>query len=181
MDNLTLPPDEVIVALINRTNSATGLALTKDLVSFGPPSVATGGDYNTSVTVTAEAGSGYSGDDVFNYDRVHLTTDVGDAYTASAAERNLTFPVGDATTIAEIVLEFNARLGVNLTSVDFVDGPLPTFNGEPNEEQPVQIVATADSLVYRGSVMITLKAQDIPLADAIVVKRGAGLTYTPPA
>lgn len=179
-DNLTLTPKEVITARINATNVAVGASLTPEMLTFGIPDISTG-DGNTDLSVTAVPGSGYTGAETINYDRLHLTTDIANAYVASGAGRDLVFPVGNATTKAEMVVEVNARLGINLTPDDFIDGPLPEFQGEPNEEIDVQIVANADSLVYLGSITIKLKAEDIPLSDVIVIKRLTGLTYAPPA
>jgi hypothetical protein len=179
-DNLTLAPKEVLCALINRNNTAQGAALTPALVDFGLPTQSAGAK-NTDITVTAVVGSGYSGAEVINYDRVHLQTDVADAFVASGAGRDMVFAVGDATLISEIVTELNARLGINLTADDFVDGSLPEFTGAANEELDVQVVAKADSLCYRGSLTFKLKAEDIPLSSVIVTKVLNGLTYAPPA
>lgn len=178
-DNLTLAPKLVLCALINRENSAVGAALTPELVVFGLPnqSVAT---RNTDITVTAAEGSGYIGDVVINYNRVHLQTDVGNVYVASGPDRDLVFPVGTATKIADLIPELNSRLGINLTADDFTDGNIPPFEGLPNEEVSVQITAKADSLCYRGSITIKVKAENIHLSEVIVNKVLNGLTYAAP-
>lgn len=180
-DNLTLPSKEVLCALINRENVGTGSALTPELVTFGVPSQNPGsGARNTDITVTAVNGSGYTGDQTVNYNRLHLGNDIGAAYVASGQDRNLEFPKGDAVKIADLIAEVNARLAINLGPEDYVDADLPAFEGEPNETKQVQIVAKADSLCYNGSITITIKAQDIPLSTVIVNTNLNGLTYAPP-
>lgn len=180
-DNLTLPPQEVICALINRTNVAVGAALTPSLVTFGLPSQSSGGTYNTDVTVTAVPGSGYTGMESINYNRLHLQTEIADPYAASGAGRNLEFVIGNAIKIADMVPQINARFGINLTAADFIDGDLPTFTGTANETHDVQVIANADSLCYRGSFTFSLKAEDLLLSEVIVEKVMNGLTYAPPA
>jgi hypothetical protein len=180
-DNLKLPPKEVLCALINRTNAAVGAALTPELVSFGLPSQASGGTYNTDITVTAVEGSGYIGAEVINYNRLHLQAEIADAFVASGQDRNLEFSVGNATKIADIVPEINQRFGINLTAADFTDGDLPEFTGVANETHNVQVIANADSLCYRGSFTFILKAEDVLLSSVIVEKTMNGLTYAPPA
>lgn len=179
-DNLTLPPQEVICALINRTNTAVGAALTPALVTFGLPSQSSGGTFNTDLTVTAIDGSGYVGIVPINYNRVHLQTEIADPYAASGVGRNLDFNIGSAIKIADMVPQINARFGINLTPADFIDGDLPTFVGGANETHDVQVIANADSLCYRGSFTFHLKAEDIELSTVIVETVMNGLTYAPP-
>lgn len=180
-DNLKLLPKEVLVALINRTNTAVGAALTAASVDFGLPTQSSGGTYNTDITVTAVDGSGYSGMESINYNRLHLQSEIADPFVASGVDRNLEFSIGNATMIGGIVPAINARFGINLTAEDFIDGALPTFTGGPNETHDVQVIANADSLCYRGSFTFTLKSEDILLSTVIVEKVMNGLTYAPPA
>lgn len=100
---------------------------------------------------------------------------------ASGQGRNLEFPVGNATKIADIVPEINSRFGINLTAADFIDGDLPAFVGTANEVHDVQVIANADSLCYRGSFTFQLKAEDVLLSTVIVEKVMNGLQYAPPA
>ena len=180
-DNLKLAPAAVLCALINRTNTAVGAALTPELVTFGLPGQSSGGTYNTDLTVTAVPGSGYVGAEVINYNRLHLQTEIADPFVASGQGRNLEFPVGNATKIADIVPEINSRFGINLTPADFIDGDLPAFVGTANEVHDVQVIANADSLCYRGSFTFQLKAEDVLLSTVIVEKVMNGLQYAPPA
>lgn len=180
-DNLKLAPAAVLCALINRTNAAVGAALTPELVTFGLPGQSSGGTYNTDLTVTAVPGSGYVGNEVINYNRLHLQSEIADPFVASGQNRNLEFPVGNAVKIKDIIPEINSRFGINLTDADYIDGTLPTFTGTANEVHDVQVIANADSLCYRGSFTFHLKAEDVLLSTVIVEKVMNGLTYAPPA
>lgn len=179
-DNLTLESKKVLCDMINRNNVESGSSLTPELVDFGIPSQSNDAK-NTDITVIAKSGSGYTGQEVINYNRLHLTTEIGNPYVASAVGRNLIFPIGEALKIADIVPAINARLGINLVAADFTDGDLPEFTGTPNEILDVQLLVKADSLCYRGSLTFQLKAEDILLSTVIVNKVMDGLTYQPPA
>lgn len=172
MTDLTKAPKEIVVGLINAAN---GTNVPAELLDAGTPSV-TVGARNTTLTMTAAAGSGYSGSVDFTYNRLHLQTDILDA-SGKTAE----FALGDATTKADFIVELNALLEINLTPDDFEDGPLPDFDGTPNEVKAVQLVAKEDSLCYIGSLTFNVKGEDIPLSSIFTVTELTGLTYEPPA
>jgi hypothetical protein len=174
MTDLTKAPDQVIIDLINADN--TPLALTAELVTFGVPNAAAGENptKNTELTVTAAEGSGYSGSVVVTYNRVNLAT----IPTIAAAPAE--FPLGNATTLKDLIPEFNAKYGVNLTDDDFVDAPIPEFTGGLNEEHTIQLVAKADSLIYIGSVDIVVQGEDIPLGSVVTNTALNGLVYEAP-
>lgn len=165
-------PEQIIVDLINEFNP--GLSLTTELVTFGLPTAATGQTpaRNTDLTVTAVPGSGYKNFKALQYNRVDLAVIPG--------TRSVEFPAGDATLISEMIPEINVRFGLNITEVDYVDGPLPTFTGVPNEKLDFQLSANADSLVYIGSVILKLHAEDIDLAVVISNPVLNGLVYVQP-
>jgi hypothetical protein len=163
---------QILVDLINETNA--GVALTTEVVTFGLPSVATGGsERNTDITVTAVEDSGYINSKNLNYNRVDLATIPG--------TRSVEFPKGDAVKISDMILEINAKYGINLTANDFVDGPLPDFvGGMPNEKLEFQVSAAANSLIYQGSVFLKLAAEDLDLAVIITNPVLNGLVYVQP-
>lgn len=175
MTDLTLAPKEIMLALINTDNATT---LTDATLDFGLPTAATGQapTRNTVLTVTAKAGSGYSGSVEVTYNRLHLQTAVLDASGKTAS-----FGLGDATKIKDFIPELNALLGINLTDEDYEDGDLPEFTGTPNEEHSVQLVAKQDSLCYIGSLTFTVKGEDIALSSVLTVTELNGLTYVAPA
>lgn len=174
MTDLTKAPKEIMLALINTDNGTT---LTDALIDFGVPTAATGETpaRNTELTVTAKAGSGYSGSVVVTYNRLHLQNDV-----LTASGKDATFGLGDATKIADFVEELNTLLNIKLDPTDFEDGDLPVFEGLPNEVKPVQLVAKQDSLCYIGSLTFNVKAEDIPLSSVLTITELDGLTYVPP-
>lgn len=173
MSDLTKAPDQIVLDLINTDNSTS---LTLGLVDFGLPTVTAGENpaKNTTLTVTAKAGSGYTGSQVVEYNRVSLDT------IPVIAAKPATYQLGDATKIADLIEEINAMYGIKMVPADYVDGDLPTFEGLPNEEHTVQLVAAADSLIYIGSLVLTLKAADIELSSVITVTALNGLTYVAP-
>lgn len=172
MTDLTKAPKDIIIGLINADN---GTNIPVGLLELGLPSVFVGAR-NTEITLTAGAGSGYSGSVDFTYNRLHLQTDVLDASGKTAV-----FPLGDSVTKADFILELNELLNINLTPDDFEDGPLPDFTGEPNETHSVQLVAKTDSLIYIGSLTFDVKGEDVPLSSVLTVTQLNGLTYEPPA
>lgn len=170
-DNTLLPSAELVVALINRENSAS---LTTSLVSLGAPTVIVT-DKNTSVVVSAVPGSGYKGTQTVTYNRL----DLDDIATTAGLEPS--FPKGDATIISQLIEEFNTLYGVNLVAGDdFVDGPLPTFTGTLGEEHTFELTAAAGSPAYIGTITITVVGNDIDLADVITITELDGLTYAAP-
>jgi hypothetical protein len=168
--DFTKAPNQILLDQINHDNNS---ALTLSLIQFGIPTAATGTNPNpnTSISVTAQSGSGYSGSVVVNYNRVDLSTIPG--------SRNTIYSLGNAVNISDLVPEVNTAYAINLTSVDFTDGPLPTFVGTANEEHSFQIAATADSVPYQGVMTLTVKANDIPLSTVITTTSLTGLTYVP--
>lgn len=174
MSDLTKAPNAILIDLINTDNSSS---LTEALVTFGLPTVAGGASpaRNTELTVSAAPGSGYTGSVLVTYNRVGLST------LPVISTRPAEFQLGDAVNISDLIPEINALYGINLTPADYVDGPLPTFTGELNEEHDVQIVAGADSLVFFGSLTLTLKAEDKDLGTVITITALNGLTYVAPA
>lgn len=172
MTDLTKAPKEIVVGLINADN---GTNVPANLLAVGIPSV-TVGARNTTVTLTAEVGSGYSGSVDFTYNRLHLQTAILDV-SGKTAE----FPLGNATSKADFIAELNELLNINLTADDYEDGPLPVFDGTPNEVKAVQLVAKEDSLCYIGSLTFNVKGEDIPLSSIFTVTELSGLTYEPPA
>lgn len=179
VSDFTKSAQQIIIDLVNNDNS---LSLTPALVTFGAPTHATvGGSItrDTDLTLTAVAGSGYSGSATIHYNRVDLSTVPG--------SRSTVFPKGDAVNISDLLPEINAAYGINMSNTadpqhpDFVDGPLPTFTGTPNEQHDFQFTADANSLVWENSVTLTVHANDIPLSSAISNPTLNGLTYVQPS
>ena len=171
--DFTKDPDQVLLDQINHDNASS---LTLALIQFGLPTAMTGTNPNpdTQITVSSQAGSGYTGSVVVGYNRVNLATIPG--------TRNTVYALGNAANISDMIPEVNTAYQINLTSADYTDGPLPTFTGGiPNEEHNFQIAATADSVVYEGVMTLTLKSNDIPLSSVITQPTLTGLVYVQPS
>lgn len=173
-DNLTLPANQILTDLINRSNAATSLALTPALVTYGVPQESLGGR-NTELTVGAAVGSGYKGQADVTYNRLNLQSDIADV-----AGLTLTFPVGDATNASDFLDEINAALGLGIVLDDIVDAALPPFSGALNEEIDVDLVAAAGSYIYIGTLAFSITSNEVDLADVIEVTELDGLTYEAP-
>lgn len=159
---------EIILDLIKQDN-ASASALSLAAITFGNPAVRdnTGGGGNTALTIDAVDGSGYSGSVALDYNRNPVSAFVG--------AEDLTYALGDATTLVEFLPEINAQLGINLAPSDIVDAPVPTFTGTPNEEHDATITIAAGCLVFTGSLTITITSNDIALSSIITVTSLSGL------
>lgn len=170
--DFTKAPEQIVLDQINNDNSS---ALTLTQVSFGLPTAATGTSpaRDTDCTVSSIANEGYSGSVVVHYNRVDISTVPG--------SRSKIFPKGSAVNISDLVPQINAAYQINLTSADYTDAALPTFTGEPNEEHDFQLTISSDSLPFKNSVTLTVKANDIPLSSVITTATLNGLVYTQPS
>lgn len=135
----TLPPEALLLELINRTNGTT---FTPAHLAFGPPIPLTGENdvRNTAVLASPLGASGFMKAVTLRYDRLDLAV--------LAEDRSTEFERGNAQTVADLLPQINARYGVALTATDIVDSALP-----PAGEEPVDVVLQAlqTSLVWQGS------------------------------
>jgi hypothetical protein len=180
MSDFTKASKALLLDLVNTSGITNGKVLTEGLVDIGLPIETTGTNppKNTTITFTAKEGSGYTGAVTVQYNRPNLAEHTK---WADGTDMELVFTVGNAVNIADMLPEINAQLLTNIDPSEIVDGPLPTFTGELNEEHAVQLVADADSLAYRGSLTFILKAEDIDLATVITNQTLDGLTVVPRA
>lgn len=174
-NDFTKLPRQILVDQINNDNTVNNAALTPAMLTFGVPAAATGASpaRNTDLTLTAVAGSGYTGSVTVHYNRVDISTVPG--------TRSTTFPKGTAANISDLVPSINAAYGINLQAEDYVDGALPTFTGTPNETHDFNLVAAANSLIWINQVTLTVHGNDIPLDQVVTNQTLNGLTYTQPA
>jgi hypothetical protein len=174
VNDFTQSDQQILVAQINNDNSTS---LTPALLTFGLPTANTGTNpaRNTSLTITAATGSGYTGSVTLQYNRVDLST-LPTINTGAVT----VFSLGDAAKVSDLVPEINAAFAINLTASDFVDASLPTFTGQPNEEHPFNVVANANSIVWINQVTFTVQANDIPLSTVVTNTTLNGLVYVAP-
>lgn len=160
--------------LLDQINADNSSSLTTSLVTFGAVAVDSGGVRNSNITVSANVGSGYTGNVQLKYDRVDLATIPG--------SRSTEFQVGAATHVSDLIAQVNAAYQLNMTAADFVDASIPAFPGvAPHEKQTINLVASATSLIFHGTLVLTIDANDMPLSNAITTTTLNGLTYTQPA
>lgn len=165
--DFTQLPLDIMCALINATNATS---LTKNDITFGAISVQASGNKNTGVTITAKAGSGYTGTRDLTYDRVDLATIPG--------TRSNEFALGSATKAIDLIPAINAAYQLNLQPEDYENDDLPTFDGvDPQEKKPFTLRAKAGSYIFRGSVNLLIDGNDVDLAQLITVTELDGLTY----
>lgn len=162
---------QILIDQINEDNTS---ALTTALVSFGAVAIDGGGIRNSNITATAAGGSGYTGSVQFKYNRVDLASVPG--------SRSTTFQVGNSVNLSDLIDEVNVAYQLNLTAADFIDIPIPAFPGtQPHETQNINLAAKATSLIFRGTLVLTIDANDVPLSSVITTTTLNGLTYIQPA
>lgn len=165
-------PDEVVFDLINEQN---GTALDNTMVTLGTPvrEAGIGVSYNTNILVTALENSDYAGSVVLGYNRLDVQ---GFLYGET-----LTLPKDEATSFADLIPLINERLGINLTTDDYIDGAIGAWHNTPNETKPLILKMKPNSKVFIGELSFTVALGEIPLSDVIVQKLLLGLVYQPPA
>lgn len=170
--DFTKNPNQILLDQINNDNTS---ALTLAQISYGLPTAATGPTppADTTITVISADGSGFTGSVNINYNRVDLSTIPG--------TRSTTFTLGDAVNVSDLIPEINTAYQINLTASDYEDAVLPTFTGTPDEMHDFQVAANADSVVYEGTVTLTVQGNDIPLSSVITTQTLTGLVYVQPA
>jgi hypothetical protein len=140
------PAVQILLDQINYDNNSL---ITSAYVQFQTPSAnASGAARNTTVTILAVAGSNFTGQVDWQYNRVDISMVPGIRSTLIAV------PAG-ATMISDLLSSINLSYGIQLTTADIVDGPLPTFVGLPNEKHNFTLQIAAGSLVYYNAVVLT--------------------------
>lgn len=158
---------KILLDLINADNSTS---LPESAVSLGAPTAATEDPTGliTTVTATAQAGSGYSGAQTFTYNRVDLGF-------MAVNEPDLVIE-SEETTIHALIPYLNTTFGIQLTTADIVDGALPT--PEPDVVKQFTITAAAGSLVWAKTVTLDITQPLVPLSSVLTVTSLDGL-YAP--
>lgn len=140
--DFTKPSKEIVVDLINADNSTS---YTAGDLSFGYPQPITDPQRNTEIQLTPTAQAHRVGWVKVRYNRIDLAEVPG--------TRSVTFFVATSYTHAhDLVARINSRYHIRLSSVDFVDLPLPAFD----EQADFTLTAGADSPVFIGDVTLDL-------------------------
>lgn len=170
MYHIGMKSAEQLLALINDTNSLT---LTFDDVEFGTPSALTlesqegeENPANTEVVMTAKPNRKPVGNVVVKYDRIDLAEfeTLGDPHGIA---------VDTPVTHASVVEAFNRFYGSALELVD-VD-QTTELPANLDEDEVVELKASAESLAYRGSIELLVESGGIDLNTAISNKDLSGL------
>jgi hypothetical protein len=140
------PAVNILLDQINYDNNAQ---ITPQYVTFGIPSAnASGAARNTTLVITAVAGSNFVGSVAWQYNRVDISIVPGIRSTLILVPQN-------AENISDLLPNINLAYGIQLTAADIIDGPLPTFQGLPNEKHNFTLTIAAQSLVYINAVTLT--------------------------
>lgn len=153
---------QLLVDLINASNPSLPVALTPTNVLYGTPSVITpsgGNIQNTSIKVTALAGSKYVGNATLLYRRIDFGTlfrslpIVIYKYSSASADAS-------PYKISDLLPSINAKYGLSLQLSDIVDGALPPGStaAQPSiglaagtRNSSINVVATASSPGFVGN------------------------------
>jgi hypothetical protein len=173
MYDISMLSRDQVLALINQENSLT---LTFNEVEFGIPVISSGTEgRDTELVVTGIPNSGYTGTKTIYYNRINLN----DFTTLLDPEQELILQIDGEVTVQKILDAFNAFFGSNLQLDDLRDD----LTIPPSIENGVlfSLVASANSLAYRGSIEVTLQPMDVDLETAINVATLNGLTLNAPS
>jgi len=169
VSDFTMSDGEILTTLILYANPNVKItAVTTDYLN---PATNVG-ELNTTVTVAPKPLTGYTDVvDVF-YDRLNIQ-----AFVDIAEPTGLTIHRPDAKLLSDIIPDINIALGVNLSSRDYADQVLPTFEGGLNETKTVTVPMLSDSIIYVGTLSFSLAGAAIDLSSIILKTTLSGLNY----
>lgn len=167
VSDFTQAPQKILYDLIKSDNPSNGFA--EGMVTYGIP---TSNDTdvsgrNTDITLTSVEGSGIVGSRTVTYRRLRLDGFVKDPDYVVAKR--------DFTKLSELIPQINADLGINITADDFNEVDLPVFGATPGEEHDVTITFKANSLIWVGTYVLTVRGDDIDINLVIPVDKLSGL------
>lgn len=142
------PAIEILMEQINVENNTELLA--SDFV-FSAPTAATlvYSDVNTQVTITPKVTSGYFGSRTIYYKRM----DINQILSNDQVEILTT----TETLLSHIVPQINTKYGINLTTADYIDAPLPSINpAEPDAPLSVIVAIKPTSYLFTGTSSLVL-------------------------
>lgn len=157
VSDFTKPQKEIVVDLVNATNTSN-IAANAILLS-NPEFVE-----NDQVKVLIEPApdSGYGGSVEVFYDRLDIQ-----AFCDIVSPDGVVIPQGEAVSLVDLLPQINAQLGTALISNDVVDVPIEGWDGTPGSFLDLYLDMAAHSLVYYGSLKVTIDDNDIPLSSVI--------------
>lgn len=166
VSDFTQPEDKIILDLVNHDNGTNLSTEQVELTSV----TQTDAPGNVQALLTSKVGSGYSGDDLVQYQRLNIQ-DFMDLYFPDG----LVVQQGDAVNVSDLLGDINIALGTNIQAVNIVDAPIEGWTGEAGEKLTVELAIKAVSAVYYGVGTFQIDGNDIPLSSAISQKTLSGL------
>lgn len=168
VSDFTQAPKKIVLDLVNEANST---AFTEALVEVSLHAQQTVTERNSRILLTALPGSGYSGEQALEYDRLQIS-----GFTDLYYPGGMVIPLGDATSLVECIPEIEAGLGIKLTlDLDYEDQEITPWSGIPNETKLIQVPILPTSLIYLGELEFILDGNDIPLDSVITLNILSGL------
>lgn len=135
--------EEALLALVNAANPGLPQPLKPGDLYFGKVKTLSGGKVQIpAVTMYDSAYEGYA---KFEYRRLNLSQAFG---SVRPALRDIGYP-----SLHQLLPVINARLGINLQPADVIDTKIDWLGN--NEHLNIQVTASADSLGYEGTFVIT--------------------------
>jgi hypothetical protein len=172
VSNYNQPSQQILLDLVNDTNTQNGSLLsplTTEQVDIGGPVVLVGDDAgNTSVSLTAIAGSGYSDSVTVKYNRIEMSSIPGALSTV--------FSRNGSTTLSGLLTEINTRYGLQITQDDIVDATINLNPLLPNGTESMGLTASSTALVWLGQLPITIQNDLVPLDQVVLTVNLGGLT-----
>lgn len=154
--DLTQTAEALIYALVNAANAGlAGNPASASNITLGTPTVISAGGDNTSLTLTAIPGHGYTGVDTVTYNRL----DIAAVFTALGVTPTLNGGSGYLNA-SDLLAPLKTAYGLNLQASDIVDGAI----GAGAYPFSYNLVMAAGSLAYTGSVAVTLQNAAASLA-----------------
>lgn len=165
--DFTKPQKEIVVDLINHTNESNIAHVDINLDMPTPTE-----DEQVSVEITPVPGSGYGGQVTVFYNRLDIQV-----FSDIVSPDGIVIPQGEAVTLVDLLPQINTQLGIALTANDVVDVPIEGWDGTPASFLDLYLDMAEHSLVYYGSLKVTIDDNDIPLSSVItnVVLEGLNL------
>lgn len=165
--DLTQPPAQILVNLINTLNAATLPApLTTSNAVFGDPQPYGGDGANSVIPFGTTDPATYGAGTVnITYNRIDVSKVV---LTQSAP-----LTVGSATKVSDVLSQINDAFNLNLQASDIIDGPI-----HPNDysHPTATLNITAANMIYCGNAILYFAAEPEPLNVAITATTLDGLT-----
>lgn len=172
VSDFTKLPEAILIDLINFDN---GTSLTPSLLSFGSPHALANDTHlrNTSLQVTANPISNYTGSVVVYYNRIDLSVVPG--------VRSVDFLLPDTVSmVSDIIALINSRFSIRLTSADYQNDTLTELT---DSFVQLAILAEPTSLVWINSLNIRIKravSSTVDLSNLLTVRDLDVFVYVPP-